>query len=342
MLLEERNSYKPFQYPWAYEAYKTQRKLSWEPEEVSMADDITDWNGKNKDGTTILSEAEKKFLTDIFLFFTQADIDVSGGYAKVFLPMFRPPEVVMMLATFAASEAVHVDAYSLLIESLNLPKDTYTRFMAFPEMASKHGYLESLRNCGKQDPFLTAVSLAAFSAFGEGLQLFSSFAMLLNFSRTDGGRKARMKGMGQIVTWSIRDESLHFTSLIRLFKEFRKEYIPDNRIDALFESVYEVAKTMVNLEFDFIDLAYGEETEMNGLRKDDLKEYIKFIADRRMGQMDYLPIYGVSKNPLLWLEAMVNAVEHANFFEARATNYARASSTGTWTDVWAKLDNKGK
>ena len=169
-LTDERQFYKPFSYPWAYEAWLKHEQAHWLHTEVPMLEDVKDW--KNR-----LKEDEKKFLTHIFRFFTQGDIDVAGGYVKNYLPYFPQPEVRMMLAGFAAREALHIAAYSHLIESLGMPEATYNQFLEYSEMKEKHDYLLDLssKNGTKES---TATHIAAFSAFTEGMQLFSSFIML--------------------------------------------------------------------------------------------------------------------------------------------------------------------
>ncbi len=140
-----------------------------------MAEDVNDWKKK-------LTNEEKQFLTHIFRFFTQGDIDVAGGYVRNYLPYFPQPEVRMMLSGFAAREALHIAAYSHLIETLGLPETTYNQFLDYQEMRDKHDYVMDLssRNGTKES---TAEHIAVFSAFTEGMQLFSSFIMLLNFPR---------------------------------------------------------------------------------------------------------------------------------------------------------------
>ena len=115
-LLKEREYYKPFQYPWAFEHYKKQQQMHWLPDEVPLQDDIKDYNLK-------LSDGERTLLDNIFKFFTQADVDVCGGYAHHYLPTFKQPEVRMMLVSYAAMEAVHQEAYSLLLETLGKSED---------------------------------------------------------------------------------------------------------------------------------------------------------------------------------------------------------------------------
>jgi len=279
-LTDTRDSFKPFNYPWAYDAWLKHEQSHWLHTEVPMAEDVKDW--KNK-----LSQPEKHFLTNIFRFFTQGDIDVAGGYVKNYLPYFPQPEVRMMLMGFAAREALHIAAYSHLIETLGLPDTTYNEFMQYQEMKDKHDYVLDIsdKNGTKEN---TAKHIAVFSAFTEGMQLFSSFIMLLNFPRT-----GKMKGMGQIVTWSIVDETMHAESMMKLFKT----YIHENTEiwnDELKSSIYTIAERMVELEDKFIDLAFS------------------------MGEMEGL-----------------NAPTHTNFFENRATDYAKGALSGNWDSVWA-------
>ena len=319
-LTDERTSFKPFNYPWAYDAWLKHEQSHWLHTEVPMAEDVKDWKKK-------LSPSEKEFLTNIFRFFTQGDIDVAGGYVNNYLPYFPQPEVRMMLLGFAAREALHIAAYSHLIETLGLPDTTYNQFMEYQEMKDKHDYVMNIsgQNTTKEN---TATHIAVFSAFTEGMQLFSSFVMLLNFPRT-----GKMKGMGQIVTWSIVDETMHAENMMKLFKTYIQE---NNEIwnDDLKSRIYAIAERMVDLEDKFIDLAFSS-GEMEGLTADDLKKYIRYIADRRLIGLGMKGIFKVKRNPLPWVEEMINAPTHTNFFENRSTDYAKAAHTGTWDEVWA-------
>jgi ribonucleoside-diphosphate reductase beta chain len=142
-----------------------------------------------------------------------------------------------------------------------------------------------------------------------------------------------MKGMGQIVTWSVRDETLHCNSMIRLFKDFIKEE-PQIWNDKLKTEIYDACKTIVKHEDAFIDLAF-QMGPLEGLTANEIKQYIRFIGNRRLEQLGLDPIYDVKKNPLTWLDNMLNGVEHMNFFEGRATEYSKASTKGTWGEVFA-------
>jgi ribonucleoside-diphosphate reductase beta chain len=320
-LTDERNYFKPFTYPWAYESWLKHEQSHWLHTEVPMIEDVKDW--KNR-----LTQNEKEFLTHIFRFFTQGDIDVAGGYVRNYLPYFPQPEIRMMLSGFAAREALHIAAYSHLIETLGLPETTYNQFLEYQEMRDKHDYVLNQAN-GVVNTSSVATNIAMFSAFTEGMQLFSSFIMLLNFPR-----HGKMKGMGQIVTWSIVDETMHAESMIKLFRT----YIEENREiwnDTLKSKIYTIATRMVELEDKFIDLSFSM-GDMLDLSSEDVKTYIRYITDRRLISLGLKGIMKVKKNPLPWVEEMINAPTHTNFFENRATDYAKGALTGTWDEVWGK------
>jgi ribonucleoside-diphosphate reductase beta chain len=318
-LMTERAYFKPFNYPWAYDAWLKHEQSHWLHTEVPMLEDVNDWKKRLTDG-------EKHFLTNIFRFFTQGDIDVAGGYVKNYLPYFPQPEIRMMLMGFAAREALHVAAYSHLIETLGMPEATYQEFLEYDSMRAKHDYFTDLSNANGT-PESVATNIAAFSAFTEGMQLFSSFIMLLNFPR-----HGKMKGMGQIVTWSIVDETQHAESMIKLFRA----YVEENRElwnDDLKSQIYTIAEKMVELEDKFIELSFSM-GGMEDLTEDDVKKYIRYICDRRLISLGLKGIFKVKKNPLPWVEEMINAPTHTNFFENRATDYAKGALSGKWDDVW--------
>jgi ribonucleoside-diphosphate reductase beta chain len=319
-LTEERSYFKPFNYAWAYDAWLLHEQSHWLHTEVNMAEDVKDW--KNK-----ITSEEKSFLTHIFRFFTQGDIDVAGGYVNNYLPYFKQPEIRMMLAGFAAREALHIAAYSHLIETLGMPESTYSEFLEYEAMKDKHEYFVDMSNSNGTVESV-ATNIAAFSAFTEGMQLFSSFIMLLNFPR-----HGKMKGMGQIITWSIVDETLHAENMIKLFREYINENISIWN-DDLKGKIYTIAEKMVELEDKFIDLAFAI-GPMEGLTPEEVKTYIRYICDRRLISLGLKGIFKVKKNPLLWVESMINAPTHTNFFENKSTDYARGALTGEWGDIWA-------
>jgi ribonucleoside-diphosphate reductase beta chain len=322
-LQDERSYFKPFNYPWAYNAWLKHEQSHWLHTEVPMIEDVKDWKSR-------MTTEEQTFLTNIFRFFTQGDIDVAGGYVNNYLPHFPQPEVRMMLCGFAAREALHIAAYSHLIETLGMPEATYNEFLEYDAMRDKHEYFMNMsNNNGSRESIAT--NIAAFSAFTEGMQLFSSFIMLLNFPR-----HGKMKGMGQIVTWSIVDETQHCEAMIKLFRTYVEENL-DIWNDKLKGQIYTIATKMVELEDKFIDLAFAI-GPMEDLTSEDVKTYIRYIADRRLISLGLKGIFKVKKNPLLWVEEMINAPTHTNFFENRATDYAKGALSGDWEDVWGKAN----
>ncbi len=316
-LLDAKATYKPFDYPWAFEAWQTQQRLHWLPEEVPLADDVRDWGQK-------LTESERNLLTQIFRFFTQADVEVNNCYMKHYSQVFEPTEIQMMLAAFSNTETIHIAAYSHLLDTIGMPEIEYSAFLHYKEMKDKYDYMQQF---GVKTPRDIALTLAVFGGFTEGLQLFASFAMLLNFPRFN-----KMKGMGQIVAWSARDETLHADSVIRLFRTFIREY-PEANV-GLEGELRHALRTIVEHEDAFIDLSFSLGA-IQGLEAEDVKQYIRYIGDWRLSQLGYDAEYGVARNPLPWMDEMLNGLEHANFFENRATEYSKAATQGSWDEAFA-------
>lgn len=321
-LLEARKTYKPFEYPWAYEFWKRQQQVHWLPEEVPLGEDCKDWSQK-------LPDHEKNLLTQIFRFFTQADIEVGNCYHEKYSRVFKPTEIKMMLAAFSNMETVHVAAYSHLLDTIGMPESEYGMFLEYEALKAKHDYLQEFGVDTDED---IARTLAMFGGFTEGLQLFASFAMLMNFPRFN-----KMKGMGQIVTWSVRDESLHCEGITKLFHAFTKER--GCLTKSVRQDILDCCETTVRLEDAFVDLAF-EQGGVQGMEAADIKQYIRFIADWRLNQLGFDPIYDVGDHPLPWLSPLLNGVEHANFFEARATEYSKAATKGDWSDVWDRFEKR--
>ena len=322
-LLTPSRSYKPFRYPWAYDFWKRQQQVHWMPEEVPLGEDCKDWAAKLNDG-------ERNLLTQIFRFFTQSDVEVNDNYMERYARVFKPTEIKMMLSAFSNMETIHIAAYALLLETIGMPESEFGAFLDYQEMRDKHDYMSKF---GVESNADIARTVAMFGGFTEGLQLFASFAMLMNFPRFN-----KMKGMGQIVSWSVRDESLHCEGMVQLYRAFAAETGAVTK--SVADDIADCCKTVVGLEDKFIDLAF-EAGEVQGMTPADIKAYIRFIADWRLRQLGMAEVYGVKENPLPWLQVLLSGVEHANFFEARATEYSKAATRGQWhgaDGVWAEFD----
>jgi ribonucleoside-diphosphate reductase beta chain len=285
--------------------------MHWFPEDVPLHNDVKDWQ--------TMADEEKNLLTQIFRLFTQSDVDVGAGYVDRYMRIFKKPEARMMMSSFANMESIHQHAYSLLLDTVGMPEVEYKAFAEYEAMADKHEYINAVK-VTKGDKKSIAKALAIYSGFTEGLQLFSSFIILLNFPRF-----GKMKGMGQIITYSIRDESMHVEAMTKLFREFMQENI-DLWTDDFKKEIYQACREMVDLEDRFLDLVF-EQGDIPGLTKQEMQQYIRYIADRRLLQLGLKPNYGVKDNPLNWLDDVLG-VEHQNFFEGRATTYMKAGLRG--------------
>lgn len=313
MLEEYSKVYKPFNYPWAVDLSVKSEKIHWVESEVSLEDDIADWKrGK-------LTEAEQTFITQVLRLFTQSDVTVGSNYYDKFLPAFRNNEVRGMLGSFAAREAIHQRAYALLNDSLGLPEGDYAVFLEYKAMADKIDFMSD------GDPRTqSGLGLClAKAVFNEGVSLFASFIMLLTFQR-----RGLMKGMGKVVEWSIRDETLHVEGISRLFRAFCEEH-PRIVTDDFKKTIYNMAKAAVSLEDKFIDLVYNN-TQIEGLVSDEVKDYIRYLTDRRLIQLGLRGNYKIKTNPIPWTEYIINGVDHTNFFEGRVTEYESGGMTGKW------------
>jgi ribonucleoside-diphosphate reductase beta chain len=334
-LLDSTGTYDVDRYAWAYDFWKRQQQTHWMGEEVPLGADIKDWTSDR------VTPNERNLLTQIFRFFTQSDVEVGDNYLKRYIPIFQPLAVQMMMAAFTNMETVHIDAYALLLKTLGMPKAEFEAFRDYGEMRAKADYMHTFGVATVSD---VARTLAMFGAFTEGMALFASFAMLLNFPRHN-----KMNGMGQIVSWSVRDESLHCEGIIKLFHEWHRETGAVTR--AVRDDIVDVAKTMVGLEEAFVDLAFGL-GDIEGMRADEIQAYVRYVADWRLTQLKLPTAFGyfmleesgyrqVKPHPLPWLVEILNGVEHANFFEQRATEYSKAASRGSWDGddgVWTIFD----
>ncbi len=334
-LLTSTGTYDIDRYPWAYDCWKRQQQTHWMGEEVPLGADIKDWSSDR------MTDAERNLLTQIFRFFTQSDVEVGDNYLKRYIPIFQPLEVQMMMAAFTNMETVHIDAYALLLKTLGMPQAEFAAFRDYDAMRAKADYMHTFGVGTVSD---VARTLAMFGAFTEGMSLFASFATLLNFPRHN-----KMNGMGQIVSWSVRDESLHCEGIVKLYHQWDRETGAVTR--AVRDDIAEVARTMVGLEERFVDLAFGL-GEIQGMTADDIKSYVRYIADWRLTQLKLTPAFGnfeeiasgyrqLRAHPLPWLVEILNGVEHANFFEQRATEYSKGATRGSWDGedgVWSLFD----
>jgi len=314
-LKEYSKSYKPFNYPWAIEYAESHEKIHWGTWEAKLAEDVNQWKS---DKITLI---EKKHITNILRIFTQSDVAVGGNYCDIFIPYFCNNEIRNMLLSFANREGTHQRSYALLNDTLGLNESEYSVFLQYKEMAEKIDFMTRPPKSMKKKDQNIAFELAR-SVCNEGMSLFSAFVMLLNYQRF-----GKMKGMCEIVEWSIRDETMHVEAMTKLFHTFLEEN-PELVTDTLKSYIYTNFTKAVELENNLIDLIY-DDLSIEGLSSSDLKLYIKYLADRRLLQLGLKPIFEQKDNPLPWLDWIVSGDSFKNFFEGTVTDYNASALTGT-------------
>jgi len=316
-LLHERIVYKPFEYPQAYEYWLSQQQAHWLHTEVPMMSDLNDWKQN-------LSETEKNIIGSILKGFAQTETIVNDYWSGLVTKWFRKPEVIMMATTFGSMETIHAEAYSLLNETLGL--DDFSEFLEDETTMAKIENLMLVRDSfdGEKNLHEIAKSLAIFSAFTEGVNLFSSFAVLLSFKMRN-----KLKGVGQIVEWSIRDESMHSEAGCWLFRTLVEEnpYLKTKELEA---AINEAALLSLKLELDFIDKVY-ELGDLEGCSKYDLQNFIKNRVNTKLGDLGYNPIVTdidmTAVERMKWFDALSAGKQHTDFFANRVTNYSKGHMT---------------
>jgi len=312
-LLDRNQTYKPFHYPEFVQLAETSEKMHWVEQEIDLTEDMRQWN----DGT--ITPEEKSLVIEIMKTFTQSDAEVASGYIDHFLPTFKNNEIRQMLLSIAAREGIHQRSYALFTDTIGLPDDSFRAFLEYEDLAEK---IESMTDMDMKSHKGIARSIAR-TVLSEGVSLFGAFVMLLNFQR-----KGKLMGLSKINEWSIKDESLHVEGMIKLFHTFLDEH-PRVVTDELKADIYQMFRDAVKLEDKFVDLAF-EMGDVEGLTKEEVKKYIRYIADRRLIQLGLKGNFGIKENPLPWLDWIISADNVTNFFEQRVADYSAAGLTGSW------------
>lgn len=288
-----------------------------------MASDINDW-------LVVLSPAEKALVGHVLKGFTQSEVCIQEFWATRVNSWFRKPEIQMMAATFGAFESIHTVSYAYLNQSLGL--DDFEAFLHEPTARAK---IDRLMLPTGSDPADIARSLAIFSAFNEGVNLFSSFAVLMNFSRFN-----KMKGVGQIVSFSVKDESLHSEAGCWLFRTLVNER-PELMTDILRDELYEAARLTVRLEDDFIDQAFSVGS-VEGLTAEDMKVFIRHRCNTKLNDLGLRKNWkNISKETIQrmeWFDVMTAGTNHADFFASRVTDYAKG--VVDFSNIWESDEDR--
>ena len=323
-ITKERIVYKPFEYQEPFDYWLKQHQAHWLHTEVPMMSDVNDWKQN-------LNKTEKNIIGSILKGFAQTETVVNDYWSSLVTKWFRKPEIIMMAVTFGAFETIHAEAYSLLNEELGL--DNFAEFMEDEATMAKIEALTSVRDehNGEVNWSERARSLAIFSAFTEGVNLFSSFAILLSFKLRN-----KLKGVGQIVEWSIRDESLHSDAGCWLFRQLLEEK-PELNTPELQKQIEDAANLSLKLELDFIKKVF-EMGDLEGCTQYDLVSFIKHRTNTKMGDLGYKPIVNdidkASIERMKWFDSLSAGKQHTDFFASRVTNYSKGAQNWDANDLF--------
>lgn len=307
-LLDPRPSYAPFEYPQAYKAWELQQQSHWLHTEINMASDINDWKVN-------LTNTERNVIGHILKGFTQTELPIQEYWSSKVNRWFPKSEISLMSSAFAGMEGIHIVAYAYLNQSLGL--EDFDAFLHEPTAKAKIDRLINTKGDSKEE---IARSLAIFSAFNEGINLFSSFALLLNFSRFN-----KLKGVGQIIAFSVKDESMHSDSGCWLFRTFIEEY-PEIWTDQLKKDIYDAARLTIELEDNFITKAFSF-GKITGISEVELKNYIRFRANTKLEDLGLKKNWKNIDKDLLknmeWFSVLTSGNSHADFFASRVDQYSK-------------------
>tara|TARA_R110002020_G_scaffold68920_2_gene179757 strand:+ start:198 stop:1157 length:960 start_codon:yes stop_codon:yes gene_type:complete len=317
-LFDERVHYKPFEYPEYYtEGWLKQAQAFWLHTEIPMSGDVKDWNER-------LTHSEKNLVGNILLGFAQTECAVSDYWTQKVVGWFPKHEIQQMAMMFGSQETIHAVAYSYLNETLGL--EDFEAFLHEPATAER---FDNLVSYSGKDPVGIGKSLAVFSAFAEGVSLYSAFAVLYSFQLRN-----LLKGIGQQMKWSVRDESLHSRMGCRLFNHMCDE-IKGLREDCE-DDIYVAAKTMIELEEKYINKMF-EMGDLENLKSHDLKQFIRKRGNEKLKELGYKGIFKYDREAakkLDWFYHLTGGLTHTDFFAIRSTDYSKANEGEDFEDIW--------
>ena len=325
-------TYNVTDYEWAYKAYEAIQSTHWRANEIPLGEDVVDF--------AKLPKEEQNFITNILRLFTQNDVQAIQGYVKL-IGLVKPVPIQMMLAAFMNTEAIHVDAYSLLTDTLGFDSAFYEEFFDIPVMERKIDYLEKAKVKKYEDYKELGLSdaeldkrfrkdilrmVAVYAAGLEGIELMAEFMLLLSYQQL-----GLFKGMSQINFYSIVDEMQHVTGNSMLFLQLKRENY-DVYDSELEQDIINAIKQIVEQEDAMLDFLYTNGKHPN-ITKEEAKAYIRFMADRALTLLELPKQYGSTNNPIKFMDELLSAVEFSNFFESKSTAYAKGGVTGDITTL---------
>lgn len=321
-VFKESKSYRPFTYAWAAEAAQRHEiDMYWSTHQINLQDDIQQYYSADGLKTATVSHAQNKSIVDKTLcLFTEMDRTVGAGYSDV-MQYIRNNEIRNMMFRFASREVTHQAAYALSAETFGFSASDWTAFADYKEMVDKLDAMsEDIVPPFARDELRATVKLTQI-LLGEGIGLFGAFATLLNQKRY-----GLLSGFNDINEWSLKDEQEHVLNNIRTVAEMRKD-LTEAELVALREITLQFVERFRLAEHRYLELVF-ELGGAEGLTLEEMKGYIDYLCSLRLLQLGYLSFDEVLENPLPWMEWLLGANKHSNFFEKKVTDYVHKELPG--------------
>jgi len=322
------NQLVPFKYTWAWDKYLTACANHWMPNEISMNADIALW--RDPQG---LTEDERLIIKRNLGFFSTADSLVANNLVLAVYRHITNPECRQYLLRQAFEEALHTHAYQYVIESLGLDEaEVFNMYREIPSVSTKATWALPFTQSLGDPTFKTGTpendqrllrDLIAFYVVFEGIFFYVGFTQILSM-----GRRNKMVGTSEQFQYILRDESMHMNFGIDVINQIKIEN-PHLWTDAFKEEMIKLIKEGVDLEYQ-----YAQDTMPHGIlgmNAEMFKEYLHFIANRRLVQIGLPEQYPGAENPFPWMSEMMDLKKEKNFFETRVIEY-QAGGTLSWEE----------
>ena len=319
-IYKERITYKPFDYPWVYQSWDDHENMHWTARDIRLDKDVQDF----KEAPAGL----KEYITKLMLLFTQQDVDVGNFYTKYICNAFPKPEIKMLASGIASRESIHQNCYALFVETIGLGDETFTEFLHIPELAAKHNlyeiYEDKIKHLNQPKYIKDYLNIVVYSGFGEGVSLFTSFGMLLSLSMPEINK---FSGLETIVNYSIKDEQVHFTSMLKLIKEELFNNFTAYEKDFVKEFILEFVDKLYNIEKDFILYTF-KDTGITHITAQDMLDYLTTIIDERLQYLFNINLYKSTESTQStkikdWITFKIGGEIQEQFFEVKATAYTK-------------------
>lgn len=315
----------PSQYPWALDLYNQAVRNTWFPHEIALKEDLDDW--------AKMTEDERHAVEFLVSFFNPAELIVNRVLALGVYPYLKSAECHLYLAKQMWEEANHCVAFEYLLQTFPIDRDrAFSLHQSIPSMKAKEDWVNMYMKRMTEDKLDIATpegkrdfvrNLVAYNIVMEGIWFYSGFMVALSFRQRN-----QLRNVGSLITWVLRDESLHLKFGINLIHTVLEENM-ELVTPEFAQEIRQVVIDGVNLETTFNKDLFPR--GILGLNADYVNQYVQYVADRRLTELGLEKHYNAT-NPAKWMSTATDVFELVNFFEAQNTNYEVDSGGGSTKD----------